>query len=356
MLYIVIRPQSSEHVAKVIQVAEATKRFYYKSVRHDEDLHQYVSMEDAQPANTGPKVINLDDGRKKKDKPYVPPQTVTVHLSKIAMPELQPKAKPPSPKSAHAVPSSSSSPNNKPGKSSGRPGRDQSPSRPAAGSSHPSSSSSSNKLSKPQQQPGRDPSPNPYRYPMALYPPTGPPPSFSDNNNQKPHKGHKKEDSKDDKRRRPQQQQPPQQQQQPQQQRPYSMGPNPNQYPNNQMPGSWPNTPAASGGGGGAMNVNPNYRPPSAPQPNNMYGGYNNAPNYGSNNSTPGGRYNGGPPSGPPPNAAYPGQQQQPSSQQQQPANQPGGLGQTLTNGIATVGYSLLDRLTHKQNPTASGK
>ncbi|PVF99867.1 hypothetical protein CPB86DRAFT_783253 [Serendipita vermifera] len=347
MLYIVIRPQSSEHVAKVIQVAEATKRFYYKSVRHDEDLHQYVSMEDAQPVNTGPKVINLDDGGKKKGKPYIPPQTVTVHLSKIAMPELQPKAKQPSPKAANAVPSSSSSPNNKPAKSSGRTGRDQEPSRPPAGSSHPSSSSS-NKLSKPQQQqPARDPSPNPYRYPMALYPPTGPPPSFGNNNNQqKPHKGHKKEDSKDERRRRQEQQQ--QQQQQPQQQRPYSMMPAANPYPNNQMPGSWPNnTPPA--GGGGAMNANANYRPPSAPQPNTLYQGYNNTPTYGSSgNSTPG-RYGGGPPTGPPP-TGYPGQPQ-PSSQQQQP-NSSGGLGTTLTNGIATVGYSLLDKLTHKQNPS----
>lgn len=37
----------------------------------------------------GPKRINLDDGVKNK---YAPPQNLVIHLSKISMPELQPKA------------------------------------------------------------------------------------------------------------------------------------------------------------------------------------------------------------------------------------------------------------------------
>jgi hypothetical protein len=37
----------------------------------------------------GPRRINLDDDVKNK---YAPPKNLTVHLSKIAMPELQPKS------------------------------------------------------------------------------------------------------------------------------------------------------------------------------------------------------------------------------------------------------------------------
>lgn len=53
----------------------------------DDELHQYV-VHDATP-NKGPRRINLDD--KAKDK-YAPPESITIHLSKIPMPELQPKA------------------------------------------------------------------------------------------------------------------------------------------------------------------------------------------------------------------------------------------------------------------------
>jgi hypothetical protein len=48
------------------------------------ELHQYVLYD----RKKGPKRINLDDDMKNK---YAPPQNLTVHLSKISMPELQPK-------------------------------------------------------------------------------------------------------------------------------------------------------------------------------------------------------------------------------------------------------------------------
>lgn len=53
----------------------------------EEGLHQYV-LYDQKEARKGPRIINLDDDRKNK---YAPPKNLTVHLSKIAMPELQPK-------------------------------------------------------------------------------------------------------------------------------------------------------------------------------------------------------------------------------------------------------------------------
>ena len=57
----------------------------------DEQLHQYV-LYDTVPAQKGPKRINLDDDKKKKEQKYTPPNSLTVHMSKIPMPELQPKA------------------------------------------------------------------------------------------------------------------------------------------------------------------------------------------------------------------------------------------------------------------------
>jgi hypothetical protein len=261
MLYIVIRPQSQDHVSKVIQVAEATKRFHYKSGGHEEELFQYVRMEDVKPEKTGPKVINLDDNsnKKKKEKEYKPPQAVTVHLSKIPMPELQPRARPsakPSP-APSAEPSSSFLPWKKAG-------RTPSPSRPPAGTSQ---SSQPNHPSKPTPPP-QQPAPNPYRYQMALYPPTGPPPSFPE-----------KKDHKDKKIWPP----------------PVSP---PNQSYN--MPGAYPSNPGPSSSG--AMNAN---QPGQNPYP------------------------------GPPPN---------------QPPNQP--LSTVVTNGIASVGYSFLDKLTNKPGQT----
>lgn len=56
----------------------------------DEDgLHQYV-MYDTADKQKGPRRIVLDDNKTKNV--YTPPKSLTVHLSKIDMPELQPKA------------------------------------------------------------------------------------------------------------------------------------------------------------------------------------------------------------------------------------------------------------------------
>jgi hypothetical protein len=62
----------------------------------EDELHQYVLYDTQVPK--GPKRINLDDKEKSKDK-YAPPESLTVHLSKIPMPELQPQVKngPPAP-------------------------------------------------------------------------------------------------------------------------------------------------------------------------------------------------------------------------------------------------------------------
>lgn len=54
----------------------------------DEGLHQYV-LYDEKEQRKGPRIINLDDEKKNK---YAPPKSLTVHLSKISIPELQPKA------------------------------------------------------------------------------------------------------------------------------------------------------------------------------------------------------------------------------------------------------------------------
>ncbi|KAF7321450.1 hypothetical protein MKEN_00665500 [Mycena kentingensis (nom. inval.)] len=93
MLFITVVSEAAEHVPKVLQVVEEIKRIRHKA-GVDEELHQYV-LYDTQPRK-GPKRINLNDTPKDK---YKPPESLTVHLSKISMPELQPKvaAVPPPP-------------------------------------------------------------------------------------------------------------------------------------------------------------------------------------------------------------------------------------------------------------------
>lgn len=56
------------------------------------ELHQYVIYEQEKPK--GPKVIKLDDpkGKNAEMENYTPPTSLTVHLSKIDMPELKPRA------------------------------------------------------------------------------------------------------------------------------------------------------------------------------------------------------------------------------------------------------------------------
>jgi hypothetical protein len=63
-----------------------------QGLSEEETLHQYV-LYDTKPEKKGPRIINLDDNDKNKNKnKYVPPNSLTIHLSKIPMPELQPKA------------------------------------------------------------------------------------------------------------------------------------------------------------------------------------------------------------------------------------------------------------------------
>jgi len=59
----------------------------FTGLSEEAELHQYV-LYDTQEGRKGPRRINLDDKMKNK---YAPPQNLTVHLSKISMPELQPK-------------------------------------------------------------------------------------------------------------------------------------------------------------------------------------------------------------------------------------------------------------------------
>ncbi|KAJ6558515.1 hypothetical protein DFH09DRAFT_532827 [Mycena vulgaris] len=89
MLFVTILSAGADQVSKVLQVVEHTKRIRHKAGL-EEELHQYV-LYDTQERK-GPKRINLDDTDKAKNK-YVPPESLTVHLSKIAMPELQPQVK-----------------------------------------------------------------------------------------------------------------------------------------------------------------------------------------------------------------------------------------------------------------------
>jgi hypothetical protein len=96
MLFITVRSSAADQVPKVLQVVEQTKRIRYKAgLADDQELHQYV-LYDAEPTPKGPKRINLNDGpdkdKSKADPKYAPPTSLTVHLSKIPMPELQPRA------------------------------------------------------------------------------------------------------------------------------------------------------------------------------------------------------------------------------------------------------------------------
>lgn len=108
MLFVSIRSAAAEHVPKVIQVVEETRRIrhraglascasfqspltYIPGLEEESELHQYVAYDTVKPNGTkGPRRINLDDDPKGKNK-YSPPNSLIIHLSKIPMPELQPK-------------------------------------------------------------------------------------------------------------------------------------------------------------------------------------------------------------------------------------------------------------------------
>ncbi|KAG8951867.1 hypothetical protein FRC04_005559 [Tulasnella sp. 424] len=123
MLFIVVRSKTALEVPKVVAVASLVKRLRYKGGAHDEELHQYAKYEEA-AEKKGPRVINLDGPAKEPPKEYKPPTALSIHLSKIPMPELQAKAPPPErsttsnvPRPGLQVPSGSSSGRND------RPGR-----------------------------------------------------------------------------------------------------------------------------------------------------------------------------------------------------------------------------------------
>lgn len=81
--------EDKEMVGKVLKVVEQTKRIRHKA-GVVEELHQYVAFE--QVPRTAGKVINLDDKKGKKgEEVFDTPESITIHLSKIPLPELAPR-------------------------------------------------------------------------------------------------------------------------------------------------------------------------------------------------------------------------------------------------------------------------
>ncbi|KZT21173.1 hypothetical protein NEOLEDRAFT_1074096 [Neolentinus lepideus HHB14362 ss-1] len=99
MLFITVRSADPEQVPKVLHVVEEAKRLRHKAgVVDEQELHQYVVYDTKPVPRKGPQIINLDDppslirGKGNAMEPYMPPTSLTVHLSKIHIPELQPTA------------------------------------------------------------------------------------------------------------------------------------------------------------------------------------------------------------------------------------------------------------------------
>lgn len=71
----------------------------YASNAGDQDLHQYAvyDTKEGTTPSKGPRIINLDDtkGKDKMMREYTPPTSLTIHLSKIDMPELLPRGRSP---------------------------------------------------------------------------------------------------------------------------------------------------------------------------------------------------------------------------------------------------------------------
>ncbi|KAF8329404.1 uncharacterized protein EI90DRAFT_3062502 [Cantharellus anzutake] len=107
LLYVIIKSHTADQVSKVVQVAQETKRLHHREVGDEEELHQYVKYGEAEDTK-GKKphrVINLDDAPAAKKVEYKPPTSLTIHLSKIELPDLIPnKRQPPtSPQSLNPV-------------------------------------------------------------------------------------------------------------------------------------------------------------------------------------------------------------------------------------------------------------
>ena len=119
MLFVTVRSASAAEVPKVLRVVEETKRLRHKSgiffsllepfslideivlgIADEEELHQYVTYDNASNSARSeprPRRIKLDDpspvrGASQGPKEYTAPNSLMVHLSKIDMPELRPKA------------------------------------------------------------------------------------------------------------------------------------------------------------------------------------------------------------------------------------------------------------------------
>ncbi|KAJ3479158.1 hypothetical protein NLI96_g9249 [Meripilus lineatus] len=100
MLFVTLTSSSAAQVPKVLQVVEQTKRLRRISGEEDDqELHQYVSYDSQPKRKKGPRRINLNDPIG-VGKGYQPPSNLTVHLSKIDMPELAPKNRPKEPSKA----------------------------------------------------------------------------------------------------------------------------------------------------------------------------------------------------------------------------------------------------------------
>ena len=100
LMYITVKSSTAKHVDKTMKVAEKVNKNYRKVAKKDSaDLHQYVAWDFP--------VAEDDKKGKKKSKKGTPPTGVIVHLSKKAMPELEPKLSMPS---VEDVPAAAASP------------------------------------------------------------------------------------------------------------------------------------------------------------------------------------------------------------------------------------------------------
>ncbi|KAJ9121061.1 hypothetical protein QFC24_005042 [Naganishia onofrii] len=101
LLFVILRSASPQAVRKVIEVADGAKRARHRLGLDQEGrgLFQYVMESEGvakqdTPNNgfKGPRVIKLDDSPgPQQERSYIPPQNVTIYLSKIELPDLQPK-------------------------------------------------------------------------------------------------------------------------------------------------------------------------------------------------------------------------------------------------------------------------
>ena len=260
-------------------------------------------------------------GSRKKE--YKPPQTIIIHLSKIPMPELQPKA-PPKPGSSPPQTSSTSRPMNWFGF--------------GAGPSDAKSSNTSLDKSKSTTNLRPDSGTVPKLRPNSSYAsssdstqakPPKPPPSPAP-----PKDKNRKEKEKKDKLKKTQDTP-----QKPPQASPHSAwpGPKPGSFGGSNRPSPSSQTP------NNLSSTMPGaFPPPTSPSGQNFYGsGFPHSFPQPSHKPPP------NPPAGfPPPSVPPPGPGPGTGGPQlAQP--QPVGLTGALTNQLANVGYSLLDRLTH---------